>query len=68
MIWLLGKRKENGNYSIVYWGYIGIMEEEMETLCSILGLSRDNGKGSGNYYVVYWGYVGIMEKEMETTM
>ena len=23
--------KENGNYYIIYWGYIGIMEKKMET-------------------------------------
>ena len=23
--------KENGNYYIVYWGYIGIMEKKIET-------------------------------------
>ena len=32
--------------TIVYWGYIGILEKKMETM----GLCRDNGKGNGNYY------------------
>ena len=33
--------------TIVYWGYIGIMENKIETIIvnySILGLYRDNGK------------------------
>ena len=53
--------------TIVYWGYIGIMEKKMETTIlglgfsdngkengnyySILGLYRDNGKENGNYYI-----------------
>ena len=60
-----GNGKENGNYigftlgyevenkmetTIVYWGYVGIMEKKMETTISILGLYRDSGKENGNYY------------------
>ena len=40
-----------------YWGYIGIMEKNLETtmlyrdyLNAILALCRDNGKENGNYY------------------
>ena len=36
---------------IGYWGYIGIMENNMETtVISILGLYRDKRKEHGNYY------------------
>ena len=43
--------------TIVYWGYIGIMENKMET--TILGLGfRDNGKENGNYRH-YRGYIDI---------
>ena len=37
-------------------GYIGIMEEKMETTGDyrdILVLFRDNGKENGNYYLVF---------------
>ena len=60
--------KENGNcYSIlgvywdtgteikttiVYWWFIGRMEENMEITISIFGVYWDNGKRSGNYYRV----------------
>ena len=37
--------------TIVYWGYIGMMEKKMETT-SILGLYKDNGKENGNYYSI----------------
>ena len=36
--------------TIVYWGYIGIMEKENGSHCRILGLCLDNGKENGNYY------------------
>ena len=50
--------------TIIYWGYIGIIEQKMETtiICwgyigimenrtetTILGLYRDNGKENGNH-------------------
>ena len=35
--------------TIVYWGYIGAMEEEMEATIVHCGLYRDNGKENGNY-------------------
>ena len=37
--------KENGNYYIVYWGYIGVLEV----------LYRDHGKQNGNYHIVLNG-------------
>ena len=49
----LDNGKENGNYYIIYWGYIGvigIMEKTRETT------------------LVCWGNIGIMEKRMETTI
>ena len=43
---------------LVYWGYIGIVEEKMETPSfSILGLYWDNGKENGNSCSIlglYW--------------
>ena len=42
--------------TIVYWGYIGIMEKKMETTIIIIG------------YMGLRGYIGIMEKNMETTI
>ena len=33
-----------------YWGYIGIMENEMETTIVYWGYIWDNGKENGNYY------------------
>ena len=41
--------------TILYWGYIGVMEKKMETI--ILGLYWGNGKENGNYYIIlglYW--------------
>ena len=38
----------------LYWGYIGIMENEMEATLLKWG--------------IYWGYIGIMENEMEATI
>ena len=41
------------------WGYIGIMENNMENYyleLTVLGLA------------LYWGYIGIMNNEMEITM
>ena len=37
--------------TIVYWGYVGIMEKKMETTI-LLVLYRDNGKANGNYYII----------------
>ena len=39
------------NY-IVHWGYIGIMEKNMESAIVLWGLYRDNGKEHGNYYSI----------------
>ena len=40
--------------TMVYWGYIGIMEKKMATTNyhSIYGLNWDNRKENGNYYTV----------------
>ena len=38
-----------------------IMEKEMETTISILGIYRGN-------IGLYWGYIGMMEKNMEATV
>ena len=43
--------EKNGNYYIVYWGYIRMME---------------NGKENDNYYIVYGDFIRIMVKKMET--
>ena len=37
--------------TIVYWGYIGIMEKESGNYYNMLGFYMDNGKEDGNYYV-----------------
>ena len=49
--------------TIVYWGYIGIMEKKMETtivywgfIRVILGLYWYNGKENGNYYRILGFY------------
>ena len=49
--------------TIVYWGYIGMMEKKMET--TIMDLYRDC-----MVYIlgIYRGYTGIMEKKMEITI
>ena len=39
--------------TVVYWGYIGIMENDMETTV----VYWDNGKSNGNYYRA-WGFSG----------
>ena len=44
--------KENGNYCIVFWGYVRIT-------AYILGSCRGDGKEHGNYYRVFWGYITI---------
>ena len=36
--------------TIVYWGYIGIIENKMETTTASLGSYWDNGKEKRNYY------------------
>ena len=38
----------------IYCGYIGIVEDKMETTINIIGL--------------YWGYVGIMGNQMEISI
>ena len=45
----------------LFWGHIGIMETEMETLKQIF---RDMGLILG----LFWGHIGIMETEMETSI
>ena len=53
--------------TIVYGGYIGIMESKMETTIvygGYIGI-MENGMETT---VVYWGYIGIMENEMDTTI
>ena len=47
-------------------GYIGIMENKMETTIVYWGLYGDNGKENGNYYNGF--YIGIMENQMEKKM
>ena len=44
--------------TIVYWGYIGIMEKEMETTIVYWGLYWDNGKQNGNYYSILGDILG----------
>ena len=38
--------------TIVFRGYMGIMEKKMETTILLQGLYRDNGKENGNYYSI----------------
>ena len=49
----------------IYWGYIGIMENEMETTIywGYIGIMENKSETT-----TYWGYIGIMENEMETTI
>ena len=63
-VWLYKNNgQEHGNYyNGFYRGYIGIMENKMETTIVgyILGLNRDNGKENGNYCNgLYGGYRGV---------
>ena len=39
--------------TIVYWGYMGRMENKMET--TIVGLYGDIGEENGNYYLGFTG-------------
>ena len=59
--------------TIVYWGFIGIMDSKMEATIVyrvISGLYWDNGKSNGHSdtTIVYWGFIGIMENKMEATI
>ena len=53
--------------TIIYWGYIGIMEKRMETTIVYWGYIGIMEKRMETT-IVYWGYTGIMEKKMETTI
>ena len=65
--------------TIVYWGYIGITENQMEA--TIMGCSGEKllgnlpGPQTGFQGLYIWGlyrdyrfHIGIMEKKMETTI
>ena len=62
---------EHGNYYrmigyiYIYWRYVGIMENRMETTVEYWGYAgiMENKMATT---VVYWGHVAIMEKKMET--
>ena len=52
---------------LVFWGYIGIMENQMETTIvywGYIGIMENQMETT----IVYWGYIGIMENQMETTI
>ena len=55
-------------YRVIYWDYIGIMENKMETtslgLRVILRLYWDNGKENANYRN-YRGYIGVYRRYMK---
>ena len=53
--------------TIVYWGYIGIMEKRMETTIVYWGYSGIMEKRMETT-IVYCGYIGIMEKKMEPSL
>ena len=43
--------------TIMYWGYIGIMEKKMEATIMYWGYIGNNGKENGSYYNIlglYW--------------
>ena len=51
----------------IYWGYVGIMENKMETTIvnwGYIGIMEKEMETT----IVYWGYIGIMENKMETTI
>ena len=54
--------------TIVYWGYIGIMENKMETTVvywGYIGIMENQMETT----IVYWGYIiGMMANTMETTI
>ena len=67
---ILGLCRENGKESgttVVYRGYIGIMEKKMETVIVFSGYIGIMEKRMETT-IVFWGYMGIMEKKMETTI
>ena len=64
LYWDNGKTMET---TIIYWGYIGIMENEMETTIICWGYIRIMEK-TMETTIIYWGYIGIMEKRMDTTI
>ena len=53
--------------TIVYWGYIGIMEKRMETTIVYWGYIGIMEKRMETT-IVYCGYIGIMEKNMEPSL
>ena len=53
--------------TIVYWEYIGIMENKMETTIVYWGYIGIT-ENKMETTIVYWGYIGIMENKMETTI
>ena len=53
--------------TIVYWGYIGIMEKKMEATIVYWGYIGIMDKKM-EATIAYWGYIGKMEKKMETTI
>ena len=75
-----GMMREDGNASIckgksllsiqstiVYWGYIGMMEKNVETTIvhsGYIGIMENRTETT----TVYWGYIAMMEKNMETTI
>ena len=54
-------------HTMVYWGYIGIMEKKMETTIACWGYIGIMEKKMETH-VVYCGYIGRMEKTLETTI
>ena len=53
--------------TIVYWGYIGTMENKMQTTIVYWGYIGIIEKKMETT-IAYWGYIGIVEKEMEATI
>ena len=52
--------------TIVYWVYIGRMENEMETTI-VYSVYIEIMENDLETTIVYWGYIGIVENKMETT-
>ena len=50
-----------GLYWGIYWGYIGVMENKMETTTYIMWRYIEK-------LGLYWGSFGITENEMESTI
>ena len=58
------KSCERGLGFRVYWDYIVIMENKMETTRGYIGIMENKMETT----IVYWSYIGIMENNMETTI